>query len=256
MGRSGKRNDFEVIHMLKNIAGQSIGVQMTNATTGLPFTGTVTVYVTGDRGTQTIGSVGSGICVHEGKGLHTYAQAKAETNFDHVAFTFEGTGAITVTIQDYPSTIEATTTAIAASLAGTPIEVAGRVASGGGITLYIGDDCTVASGTQLSIPVSDPAGGLFTILNAIPIADLDFGASRGGKAASLIAGTVSSLAQSGSGASTLLIVSVEIIAAGTATGCVAADDYEYQISARTNTTNDFVWIAGALDLRPRRVAIP
>jgi len=152
--------------------------------------------------------------------------------------------------------VQVTTTAIAASLAGTPIEVAGRVASGGGITLYIGDDCKVASGTQLTITVSDPAGGLYTILNAIPIANLAWGASRARSAASLIPGTITSLAQSGSGASTLLLISVEIIAAGTASGCVAADDYEYQISSRTNTTDDFVRIEGKLNLLPRRVAIP
>jgi len=152
--------------------------------------------------------------------------------------------------------VQVTTTAIAASLAGTPIEVAGRVASGGGITLYIGDDCKVASGTQLTITVSDPAGGLYTILNAIPIANLAWGASRARSAASLIPGTITSLAQSGSGASTLLLISVEIIAAGTASGCVAADDYEYQISSRTNTTDDFVRIEGTLNLLPRRVAIP
>jgi hypothetical protein len=152
--------------------------------------------------------------------------------------------------------VQVTTTAIAASLAGTAIEVAGRVASGGGITLYIGDDCTVASGTQLTITVSDPAGGLYAILNAIPIGNLAWGASRARSASSLIPGTITSLGQSGSGASTLLLISVEIVAAGTAAGCVAADDYEYQISSRSNTTDDFVRIEGTLNLLPRRVAIP
>ena len=72
---------------------------MITAADGTAFTSAVTVYVTGDAGTQAIGSVGSGACTHEGNGFHTYAPAQAETNYDHVAFTFIGTGAIPATIQ-------------------------------------------------------------------------------------------------------------------------------------------------------------
>jgi hypothetical protein len=86
--------------MRKNVAGQIIGIQML-ATDGSNFTGTVTVYITGDNGTQAIGTVGSGVCTHKGKGFHTYAPSQAETNYDHIAFTFEGTGAITATLQVY-----------------------------------------------------------------------------------------------------------------------------------------------------------
>lgn len=85
--------------MKKNIASQKIGAQMITAADGTAFTGTVTVYVTGDAGTQAIGSVGSGVCTHEGNGYHTYAPSQAETNYDLVAFTFIGTGAIPTTIQ-------------------------------------------------------------------------------------------------------------------------------------------------------------
>lgn len=74
---------------------------MVSATDGSAFTGSVTVHVTGDGGTQATGSVGSGACTHEGNGFHTYAPAQAETNYDHVAFTFTGTGAIPVTVQIY-----------------------------------------------------------------------------------------------------------------------------------------------------------
>lgn len=83
--------------MLKNVAGQIAQSQMVTASDGSAFTGTVTAYVTGDGGTQAIGSVGSGICTHEGNGLHTYAPAQAETNYDNVAFTFIGTAAIPAT---------------------------------------------------------------------------------------------------------------------------------------------------------------
>jgi hypothetical protein len=87
--------------MKKNVASQVIGCQMASATDGGDFTGSVTVYVTGDAGTQAVGSVGSGACTHEGNGFHTYAPAQAETNYDHVAFTFKGSGAITATVQVY-----------------------------------------------------------------------------------------------------------------------------------------------------------
>lgn len=85
--------------MRKNVASQVIGAQMTTAADGTDFTGAVTVYVTGDAGTQAVGSVGSGACTHEGNGYHTYAPAQAETNYNLIAFTFKGTGAITVTVQ-------------------------------------------------------------------------------------------------------------------------------------------------------------
>lgn len=87
--------------MKKNVASQSVGAQMITAADGTAFTSAVTVYVTGDNGTQAIGSVGSGACTHEGNGYHSYAPAQAETNYDHVAFTFIGTGAIPATVQIY-----------------------------------------------------------------------------------------------------------------------------------------------------------
>ncbi len=89
--------------MKKNVAGQKIGAQMITAADGSVFTGSVTVYVTGDAGTQAVGSVGSGACTHEGNGYHTYAPAQAETNYDLIAFTFVGTGAVAATVQVYPS---------------------------------------------------------------------------------------------------------------------------------------------------------
>jgi hypothetical protein len=89
--------------MKKNVSSQVVGAQMVSATDGSAFTGSVTVAVTGDAGTQATGSVGSGACTHEGNGFHTYAPAQAETNYDHVAFTFIGTGAVPATVQIYTS---------------------------------------------------------------------------------------------------------------------------------------------------------
>lgn len=85
--------------MKKNVSGQKVGTQMLSATDGSNFTGTVTVYITKDGGSQTIGSVASGVCTHKGKGYHEYSPSQAETNADHIAFTFEGTGALTTTVQ-------------------------------------------------------------------------------------------------------------------------------------------------------------
>lgn len=89
---------------------------MITASDGTAFTGSVTVYVTGDAGTQAVGSVSSGACAHEGEGYHTYAPAQGETNYDLVAFTFKGTGAIPTTVQiftTFPQTGDAYATATA-----------------------------------------------------------------------------------------------------------------------------------------------
>lgn len=93
--------------MIKNTAGQVVGVQMVSASDGSAFTGSVTARVTGDGGTQATGSVGSGACTHEGNGYHTYAPAQAETNYDQIGFTFTGTGAIPVTLTIYTVTGDA-----------------------------------------------------------------------------------------------------------------------------------------------------
>lgn len=84
--------------MKKNVAGQTIGVQMVSASDGSAFTGTVSALVTGDAGTQT---AGGGTVTHEGNGYHSYSITQAETNYDHVAVTFTGTGAIPATVQVY-----------------------------------------------------------------------------------------------------------------------------------------------------------
>lgn len=89
--------------MKKNVAAQIIGAEMVTAADGSAFTGAVTCYFTIDGGSQTIGSVGSGICTHEGNGLHTYTPTAGETDGDHIAWTFIGTGAVPATIQVYPT---------------------------------------------------------------------------------------------------------------------------------------------------------
>src|SRR3990167_4855530 len=89
--------------MKKNVASQIIGCQLISKTDGSAVTsGTTTIYVTGDGGTQAAGSVGSGACTHEGNGYWTYVPATAETNYDQIGFTFVNTSACNVTVQVYP----------------------------------------------------------------------------------------------------------------------------------------------------------
>lgn len=82
--------------MFRNQAGQVIGVQMVTAADGTPFTGTVSVFVTEDGGTQT---AGAGTITHKGNGYHSYAPTAGETDASHIAFTFTGTGAVPATVQ-------------------------------------------------------------------------------------------------------------------------------------------------------------
>lgn len=87
--------------MRKNLASQKIGAQLVSSTDGTAFTGAVTCYVTVDAGTQALGATAAGACAHEGNGFHTYGPTAGETNGDHIAFTFIGTGAVPATVQVY-----------------------------------------------------------------------------------------------------------------------------------------------------------
>ena len=94
-----------VLGMKKNVANQSIGVQMLTLG-GAAYTGVVTVYVTGDGGAQAIGTAGSpqGQCYHEGNGAFRYFPDQAETNFNHIMFTFVGDAtAAPASVQVYTS---------------------------------------------------------------------------------------------------------------------------------------------------------
>lgn len=121
--------------MIRNQANQTVGAQMISATTGAAFAGTVTVYVTGDAGTQAIGSVALGICTLEGNGFYTYRPAIAETNYDSVAFTFVGVGAIPSTVQ-----VETLTVGQVAALA-----------SGGALLVYTGRDLATQALNELMV---------------------------------------------------------------------------------------------------------
>jgi hypothetical protein len=87
--------------MIKNAVGQTVCFQAISTTTGAAVTsGTPTVYVTIDGGTQ---GAGTGASTHEGNGCWSYACAQADTNGTHVAFTFVLTGAVSQTVNVYPT---------------------------------------------------------------------------------------------------------------------------------------------------------
>ncbi len=89
----------EIQTMKKNVAGQVTGVQLINSSDGTPFTGSATVLITVDGGTQSAsGGIGP---THEGNGYHTYLPTQAESNGDQIGFTYTGTGAINSTVQVY-----------------------------------------------------------------------------------------------------------------------------------------------------------
>lgn len=81
--------------MKRNTAGQFTGAQMVSAADGSPFTGSVSVFVVIDNGSQ---AAGAGTVTHKGNGFHSYAPTQAETNGDRAAFTFTGTGAVPATV--------------------------------------------------------------------------------------------------------------------------------------------------------------
>jgi len=85
--------------MRKNIASQYVSAQLLSATDGSEVTtGTVTVKVTKDGDIQ---NTGLGSVVHEGSGVWGYTPTQAETNGNHIVFTFQHSDAMTTSIQVY-----------------------------------------------------------------------------------------------------------------------------------------------------------
>jgi hypothetical protein len=89
--------------MIKNTSGQAVSAQLVAVADGEDVTsGTTTVYVTGDAGTQ---ASGGGTVTHEGNGCWSYQPTQAETNYDHVSYTFVNSAAVSVTVQRDPITL-------------------------------------------------------------------------------------------------------------------------------------------------------
>jgi hypothetical protein len=84
------------------IRGSSTNIaeaQVINATTGLGFVGTVTVFVTVDTNPQVIGTVGSGVAIAKGNGVFQYIPSAAESTGTVCLFTFTGANAIPASSQ-------------------------------------------------------------------------------------------------------------------------------------------------------------
>ena len=143
--------------------------------------------------------------------------------------------------------------AIAGQLGGTAISVTSRIADGGAMVIYTGDDLKVRSGTQVTVSISDPAGGIYSRLSALGTSQLSWGAARQSQAAGAISGTISSLTQSGSGDDQVVNLVIEILDAGQSLN--PADDYIWQVASTSSSGDEYTEIEGTLDLR-RRVAVP
>lgn len=86
--------------MRKNEAGQVVAFQAVSSTDGSAVTtGSPTVYITIDGGTQ---ATGTNSAIHEGQGAWSYVPTQAETNGDHIVFTFTLSGCINQSVNVYP----------------------------------------------------------------------------------------------------------------------------------------------------------
>jgi hypothetical protein len=89
----------------KNVASQVVAAQLLSASGENVTSGTTTVYYLGDAATQTAASA---TATHEGNGCWSFGPSQAETNFDHVAYTFTNTNSISVTVQAWPVSFDPT----------------------------------------------------------------------------------------------------------------------------------------------------
>ena len=86
--------------MFKATASQRIGAQMIAKADGTDVTtGTCTVYVKKDSGSQAAGNVSAGAATHAGNGYWQYVADATDTNGDFIAFTFVHSSGVTSTVQ-------------------------------------------------------------------------------------------------------------------------------------------------------------
>ena len=163
--------------MIKNKTGQSVAFQGISKTNGDDKTsGSPTIYITIDDGTQT---TGSGDLAHKGSGQWVYAPTQGETNGDHIAFTFSLTGAVSQTINTYPinlvdvSTLTVTGAQNLTYNDGITFSVAQDTgATGWPKTLRKGVGFTTANGTAFKMTPQDKDGSAIDGMGT-----LDFSAS-------------------------------------------------------------------------------
>ena len=129
--------------MIKNTANQKIAAQLVSSTDGSDVTtGTTTVYVTIDAGTQS--SIGT--ATHEGNGCWSIDTGVAgNTNGDHLAFTFVNSSAVSVTVNVY--TINALQTGDSFARLGAP--------TGASVSADIADVPTVSEFNARTLAAAD-----------------------------------------------------------------------------------------------------
>lgn len=211
--------------MIKNTASQKVGAQMITAADGTAFTGSVTVAVTVDAGTQATGSVGSGACTSEGGGYHTYAPSQAETNGDLVAFTFSGTGAVSTTVQIY--TRAATPDVNVASIAANAI-TATAIASDAITDAKVASDVTIASVTGA---VGSVTGAVGSVTGAV--------GSVTGNVGGNVTGSVGSVATGG--------ITAASFAADAITAAKLAADVTTELQSGLATASALSTVSGLVD---------
>lgn len=91
--------------MKKNVSGQFVGAQLLNTAGASVTTGTTNVFITIDNGAQATASVTAS---HKGHGYWQLAPTQGETNGDFLAFTFENSLALNVSVQMFPGDVTPT----------------------------------------------------------------------------------------------------------------------------------------------------
>jgi len=87
---------------IRGVLGNVAEAEVIDASTGAGFAGTVTVYVTLDAGTRTLGTVGGGTAIAKGGGLFQYLPTAAECDGIKCSYQFTGVGAVPANTQYFP----------------------------------------------------------------------------------------------------------------------------------------------------------
>jgi hypothetical protein len=141
--------------MRKNVSGQTVSAHLISKTDGSNVTtGTTTVYVTGDSGTQ---GTGGGTVTHEGNGEWSYVPTQAETNYTHIAFTFENTNAVGQTLNVYTVGQDFTAASLTAILSAAGVQaiwdaLTSALTTSGSVGKRIADYLTGDSYVRLGTP--------------------------------------------------------------------------------------------------------
>jgi hypothetical protein len=146
--------------MRKNVASQFVAFQAVSSTDGSAVTtGTPVCYYTIDGGTQ---GTSTNTAAHEGNGQWSLALTQAETNGNHIVYTFTVTGAISQSVNVYPVGYDETATNLPSdvvSISGDSTAADNLEAACDGTTYNIGGGAVVAASVTGAVG-SVSAGGI------------------------------------------------------------------------------------------------